>query len=172
MAHTSTVRVQAYLPPDPVQPSGGPVELDEGDRTLLHALNRDGRASYAELTAVTGRSESTVKRRPSTLRRAGILRLRLDLAPAAIGFSVEARLWINAQPARVVQIAEAMAQQPEVSFAAPTTGSTNLLVALACRSTTDLGRFPTGRIASLEGINAMETAPILRTVKRAGALLL
>ena len=158
--------------PDPVEPSGGPVELDEGDRALLHALNRDGRASYAELTAVTSWSESTVRRRLATLRRAGILRFQLDLAPAAIDFPVEARLWINAQPARVVRIAEAMAQQPEVSFTALTTGSTNLLVALACRSTTDLGRFLTERIASLEGINAMETAPIILTVKRAGALLL
>ncbi|MER6945903.1 Lrp/AsnC family transcriptional regulator [Nonomuraea sp. NPDC000554] len=162
----------ARLTPEPVQPPDGPVELDEGDKALLHALNRDGRASYAELTSVTGWSESTVKRRLATLRRAGILRFQLDLAPATIGFPVEARLWINAQPARVVQIAEALAQQPEASFAALTTGPTNLLVALACRDTAELGRFLTERIASLEGINEMETAPIIRTVKRAGALLL
>ncbi|MEV4096003.1 hypothetical protein [Streptosporangium saharense] len=36
----------------------------------------------------------------------------------------------------------------------------------------NLGLLLTERITSLEGINAMETAPIIRTVKRAGALLL
>ncbi|GAA4219913.1 hypothetical protein GCM10023075_04730 [Streptosporangium album] len=41
----------------------------------------------------------------------------------------EARLWINARPARVVQIAEALAQHPEISSAALTTGPTNLLAA-------------------------------------------
>jgi DNA-binding Lrp family transcriptional regulator len=162
----------AQLTPEPGGLSDEPVGLDEGDKALLHALNRDGRASYAELTAVTGWSESTVKRRMAALRRAGILRFELDLTLAAIGFPVEARLWINAQPAGIVQIAQTLARQPEVSFAALTTGPTNLLVALACRSTAELGRFLTERIAALEGINAIETAPIIRTVKRAGALLL
>ncbi|NUR83632.1 MAG: Lrp/AsnC ligand binding domain-containing protein [Nonomuraea sp.] len=95
-----------------------------------------------------------------------------NVPPAAIGFPAEARLWINARPARVVEIAEALAREPEVSFAALTTGPTNLLVALACRGVGDLGRFLTERIAALDGIHTMETAPIIRTVKRAGALLL
>lgn len=34
-----------------------------------------------------------------------------------------------------------------------------------------LGRYLTERIAAHEGITAMETAPIVRTVKRAGAPL-
>ncbi|WP_433663404.1 Lrp/AsnC family transcriptional regulator [Nocardia sp. CA-128927] len=162
----------ARLEPLPVESSTAPVELDDGVRALLHALNRDGRASYAELTAVTGWSESTVKRRLASLRRTGVLQFHLDLPPAAIGFRTEARLWINAQPARLVEVAEALARRPEVAFAAMTTGSTNLLVAVNCRDTTDLSLFLTERIAPLQGINSMETAPIIKTVKRAGALLL
>ncbi|MFI7001892.1 Lrp/AsnC family transcriptional regulator [Nocardia sp. NPDC050175] len=162
----------AILEPAPVESSNAPVELDDGDRALLHALNRDGRASYAELSTVTGWSESTVRRRLASLRHMGVLQFHLDMPPAAIGFRTEARLWINAQPAHVVDVAEALARRSEVAFAALTTGSTNLLVAVNCRDTTDLSLFLTERIAPLQGINSMETAPIIRTIKRAGALLL
>ncbi|MFD6160411.1 Lrp/AsnC family transcriptional regulator [Nocardia sp. NPDC060256] len=162
----------AALEPPLVESSTAPVELDDGDRALLHALNRDGRASYAELSTVTGWSESTVRRRLAALRRMGVLQFHLDMPPAAIGFRTEARLWINAQPAHVVDVAEALARRPEVAFAAMTTGGTNLLAAVNCRDTTDLSLFLTERIAPLQGINSMETAPIIRTIKRAGALLL
>ncbi|WP_214412111.1 Lrp/AsnC family transcriptional regulator [Sphaerisporangium fuscum] len=170
--HWLTPEQAARLAPEPVEQSTDPVELDEGDKALLHELNRDGRASYAELSAVTGWSDSTVRRRLAALRRTGVLRFQLDLPPAVIGFPTEARLWINAQPSRVVQVAEALARQPEVAFAALTTGPTNLVAAVNCRDTGDLGHFLTERIAALEGITSMETAPIIRTVKRAGALLL
>ncbi|WP_405162232.1 Lrp/AsnC family transcriptional regulator [Nocardia sp. NBC_01499] len=162
----------ARLEPMPVETSTAAVELDDGDRALLRALNRDGRATYAELTAVTGWSESTVKRRVAALRRTGVLQFHLDLPPAAIGFRTEARLWINTKPAHVVDVAEALTRRPEVVFAAMTTGSTNLLVAVNCRDATDLSLFLTERIAPLQGINSMETAPIVRTIKRAGSLLL
>ncbi|MFI6044349.1 Lrp/AsnC family transcriptional regulator [Nocardia sp. NPDC051321] len=162
----------AGLEPPTVESSTAPVELDDGERALLHALNRDGRASYAELSTVTGWSESTVRRRLVALRRMGVLQFHLDMPPAAIGFRTEARLWINAQPAHVVDVAEALARRSEVAFAALTTGSTNLLVAVNCRDSTDLSLFLTERIAALQGVNSMETAPIIRTIKRAGALLL
>lgn len=162
----------ALLEPPTVESSTAPVELDDGDRALLHALNRDGRASYAELTSVTGWSESTVKRRLAALRRTGVLQLHLDLPPAALGFHTEARLWINTQPAHVVDVAEALSHHPEVAFAALTTGSTNLLAAINCRDTTDLSTYLTDRIAPLQGINSIETAPIIKTIKRAGALVL
>lgn len=45
------------------------------------------------------------------------------------------------------------------------------VAAVNCRDTTDLSLLLTERIAPLQGINSMETAPIIRTIKRAGALL-
>ncbi|GAA4628716.1 Lrp/AsnC family transcriptional regulator [Actinoallomurus vinaceus] len=160
------------LRPDPVEPDGDPIILDDADRALLGALARDGRASYAELTSVTGWSETTVKRRTTALRRAGVLRYQLDVPPAVVGFPAEARLWMSVRPAKAVETAEALSRHPEVSFAALTTGPTNLLAAVNCRDSGDLARYLTERIAALDEIRSMETAPIIRTVKRAGALLL
>jgi DNA-binding Lrp family transcriptional regulator len=160
------------LRPPPVSTEDGPVELDDGDRALLRSLSLDGRAPYAELASTTGWSETTVKRRMSALRLSGILRYQLDLPPEAVGFGTQARLWIAAPPARAVEVGEALARHPEVTFAALTTGPTNLLAAVNCRDPLDLSRYLTERVASLSAITTLETAPIIRTVKRAGPLLL
>ena len=61
---------------------------------------------------------------------------------------------------------------PEIAFAALTTGPTNLVAALNCRDPLDLGRYLTERLAALEAVTTMETAPIIRTVKRGGSLRL
>ncbi|MFF2142452.1 Lrp/AsnC family transcriptional regulator [Kitasatospora sp. NPDC058190] len=159
----------AVLAPPPVEPAEVP--LESGDRVLLDLLSRDGRASHTELAAATGWSESTVRRRLALLRRSGVLVLLVDIPPAALGFRAEARLWMSVRPSRLGAVAAAMAGHPEVSLAAHTTGPTNLLVAVNCRDSLDLARYLTGPVAALDAIQSIETAPVIRTVKRAGALL-
>lgn len=160
------------LRPDPVVLEDGPLHLDEGDKSLLRALNHDGRTSYSDLAVATQWSESKVRRRMDTMRRNGILHYQLDIPPAALDFGTEARLWIATRPAATITVGEALAQHPEISFAAVTTGATNLVAAVNCRDPQDLGRYLTERIAEIPGITTLETAPVIRTIKRAGALLL
>ncbi|WP_327097330.1 Lrp/AsnC family transcriptional regulator [Nocardia vinacea] len=161
-----------HLRVTPVDPEDGPFHLDEGDRSLLRVLNHDGRTSYSDLATATQWSESKVRRRMEAIRRNGILHFQLDIPSTAMGFGTEARLWIAAQPAAAVTVGEALARHREVSFAALTTGATNLVAAVNCRDPRDLGRYLTERIAELPGIATLETAPIIHTVKRAGSLLL
>ncbi|WP_039638184.1 AsnC family transcriptional regulator [Streptomyces sp. 769] len=145
--------------------------LGPADRALVEVLSRDGRAGHTELAAAAGVSESTVRRRLAVLRRAGVLAFLVDIPPAALGFRTEARLWMSVRPSRLTEVVAAMAGHPEVSFVAMTTGPTNLVAAVNCRDPLDLARYLTGRIASLDAIRTLETAPVIRTVKRAGALL-
>ncbi len=159
----------APLTPPPTDDSD--ISLGPADRSLFDLLSQDGRASCTELAAATGWSESTVRRRLTTLRRAGVLTFLVDISPAALGFRSEARLWMSVRPSRLTAVASAMARHPEVSLVAQTTGPTNLLAAVNCRSSLDLARYLTERIASLDAIHTLETAPVLRTVKRAGSLL-
>ncbi|KNB54228.1 Lrp/AsnC family transcriptional regulator [Streptomyces caatingaensis] len=160
----------ARLAPPPVDDTGD-ITLLPADRPLLEHLARDGRASHAELAAATGRPESTVRRRLAALRAAGVLVLLIDIPPAALGFRTEARLWMSVRPSRLTAVAEELARHPEVSLVALTTGPTNLLAAVNCRDTQALSRYLTERVAALDAIRSMETAPVIRTVKRAGALL-
>ncbi|MER7154381.1 Lrp/AsnC family transcriptional regulator [Streptomyces lydicus] len=156
------------LRPAPVAAVSEPVALDDQDRVVLGLLARDGRAGYRELAAAAGSADSTVKRRLDALRRSGVLGYALDLSPAALGFPTEARLWMSVRPSGLLQVAQAMAEHPEVCFAALCTGPGNLVAAVNCRDAEDLCRYLTERVAALDAVRSVETAPVIRTLKRTG----
>ena len=143
-------------------------EVAEVDERLRAALHQDGRTTFADLAAVTGWSEPTVRRRVNHLRAAGVLYFDVDVDPTALGFTAMAVLWMSVRPNRLVQVAEALARQPEVALAAITTGPANVLAKVVCRDIDALYAYLTERVATIEGIERMETAPVIHTVKRAG----
>ncbi|GFE16257.1 AsnC family transcriptional regulator [Streptomyces glebosus] len=151
--------------------SAEPSAPDAQDRAMLDLLARDGRTGYRALAVAARVTDSTAKRRLDALRRAGVLTYAVDIAPAALGFPTEARLWMSVRPAALAGVATAMAQHPEVSFAAMTTGPSNLVAAVNCRNPDDLCRYLTERVAALDGVRSMESAPVIRTLKRCGATL-
>ncbi|WP_243727625.1 Lrp/AsnC family transcriptional regulator [Actinocrispum wychmicini] len=160
----------AALSPPPVAETDD-IELSAADRPLLTLLSQDGRASHAQLAAATGWSEATVRRRLFLLRQAGVLAFFVDIPPAALGFHTEARLWMSVRPSGLTAVAAAIAEHPEVSLVSLTTGPSNLLAAVNCRDAGHLSRYLTERVGMLDAIRAIETAPVIRTLKRAGALL-
>ncbi|MGC7100041.1 Lrp/AsnC family transcriptional regulator [Amycolatopsis lurida] len=155
----------ARLTPD-FGPAPSEVDID-GDERLLTALQQDGRTTFADLAAVTGRSEPTVRRRVGQLRAGGILYLDIDLDSTALGFHAQAILWLSVRPAHLVTAARALARQPEVALAAITTGPANLLAKVVCRDVDALYTCLTERVATIEAIDHLETAPVIRTLKRA-----
>ena len=51
-----------------------------------------------------------------------------------------------------------------------TTGPTNLFAAITCADTRSLHHYLTGPVAALPSVAQIETAPVIRTLKRAGLL--
>jgi len=160
--HHLTAEQVASLTPEP--PTNEPVTLDDEDHALLTALARDGRTPYTEL----GPSESAARRRLLRLRRAGVLVFDLDVPPEVLGYHAEARLWLTVRPSGLAATAATLAAHPETSFTAVTTGRTNLVATVICRDSADLYRYLTERVGVLDDVHTVETAPLMRTVKRAG----
>lgn len=159
------------LNPSPVPAITRSVTLEPGDRALLEALARDGRTGYAELAAATGWSESTARRRLETLTAAGALYWDLDVSARTLGYQAESRLWLSVAPSHLEAVGRTMAEHDEVAYCGATTGRSNLMAAVICRDAEDLYRYLTERVGALDGVRDVETAPVIRTVKRAGAML-
>jgi DNA-binding Lrp family transcriptional regulator len=59
---------------------------------------------------------------------------------------------------------------PEIPFAAATTGPTNLVASAVFRDTRHLYEYLTGELAALPGVSSVQTAPIIATFKRTGSV--
>jgi DNA-binding Lrp family transcriptional regulator len=162
-------------PPSPPAPGGNhpprpPLDLLPEDEPLLAALARDGRTSSAALAAAIHWHESTVRRRIDELRRADLLYFEVDVDNRALGMHVQAALWLSVEPARLDEAGRALAAHPEIPFAAATTGPLNLMASALFRDTKHLYEYLTGELASLPGVGSVQTAPVIRTLKRTGSV--
>jgi DNA-binding Lrp family transcriptional regulator len=169
-AGTLTAEQVSRLQPPPAVAPAVEVTLDEADRRLLAVLERDGRATLAKLSAATGTSQTTVRRRMADLRRNGTLYFDLDFEQTLLDLHVRAMLWLSVAPERLAATGEALAVHPETAYVAATTGGSNLYASVLSSDTESLYRYLTTRIAELPAVERVETVPIVRTVKRTGLL--
>ncbi|HLI00433.1 MAG TPA: AsnC family transcriptional regulator [Acidimicrobiales bacterium] len=153
---------------DAVELGGSPLELSPADQAMLSVLGRNGRAGYAELGAAAGWHESTARRRIEALTSAGLLYFDVDVDERAFGVRYHAVVWLAVVPSRLAAVGEAIAADGNVPFVAATSGPTNLLASVLCADSEALYRFLSERIGPLEGLVRVETAPIMRVLKRTG----
>ncbi|MWA06314.1 AsnC family transcriptional regulator [Actinomadura sp. LD22] len=160
---------QELLSPSRKDP-GDPRPLTAADHALLDVLRHDGRAGYTDLAAATGWSQATAARRLAGLRARGTLFFDVEVDSALLGGTTQALIWMSVDPGRLDAVATTLAGHDELAVVAATTGPTNLLAQALCDGPADLHRYLTRELGALDGIRALETAPVLRTLKRAGAV--
>ena len=72
------------------------MDVDDIDRGIVSALQRDGRATFAEIGGEVGLSASAVKRRVDRLLASGAIRgFTAVVDPAALGWSTEAYVEVS-----------------------------------------------------------------------------
>jgi DNA-binding Lrp family transcriptional regulator len=141
------------------------------DNHLLAALAKDGRAGYPALAAATGWSETTVRRRLEELRRCDVLYFDVEIEPVLFGYTAEAMMWLTVAPAALTAITQALAAHRQIAYAAAITGPANVAASVICRDLNELYEYLANGIGSLDGVSAVETAPVVRRIKGAGTLL-
>ncbi|MGW3042213.1 Lrp/AsnC family transcriptional regulator [Kitasatospora sp. NPDC001159] len=145
-----------------------PSQLSAHDEKLLAALAADGRASLVDLAAAADLTPGRASRRLHALRASGVVDIDVEVAPMALGYRARANLWMRVHPGRIKAVGRAMAQMPEVGFAAAVSGPHNLHAVVQCRDLDELFEFTTDRVGSLSGVEGMEISPVFRQVKQAG----
>jgi Lrp/AsnC family leucine-responsive transcriptional regulator len=95
-----------------------PTRLDDIDRRILRALQRDGRLQNVELAKEAGLSPSPCLRRVRLLEEAGVIDRYvavLNASKIGLGLSMFARVWLTAQDAETIDhFMAAMKQLPQV----------------------------------------------------------
>ena len=162
-------QIEAVRPP---RTDTGPVgDLTDQDWALFAALGIDGRTTYPRLAAVTGWSESTVRRRLAELLAVGVLYFDIDVDPTLFGYACHVIIWLTVQPAALNAIAQTLASHVEVAFAAATTGATNIVAFVVVHDLDELYDYLADRIGGLPGVLQVDTSPVGRQVKYAGRIV-
>ena len=152
------------------RPATGVVRLDAADDPMLEVLGRDGRAGHTALATAAGWTPAQAARRLSALLAAKAVYLDVDLAAEALGFGMQAGLWLTVAPGELRAAGAALDALPEVAFAAAITGKHNLYAAVVCHDLDELYGFVADRVGAIRGVQTLEVSPVHRTVKQAGAL--
>lgn len=159
----------ARLRPSPSGTIPTPVVLDDGDRRMLAVLERDGRTDFTALAAATGRPATTLRRRLAELRAGGAVYFDVDYDYRDLAMGSQAILWLSVAPDQLLAAGRALARHPEISFAAATTGATNLYASVLCPDPGALFRYLTDKVAALPAVHHVETAPVVSSLKNLGA---
>jgi Lrp/AsnC family transcriptional regulator, leucine-responsive regulatory protein len=138
--------------------------MDDIDRRLVGALQRDALQSYVALGQVAGLSAGSAHDRVRKLRERGVIRrTTIDVDPAAVGrgvlsfVMVEANAWMGDAPT-----AAALAALPDVVEAHVVAGGASLLLKIRTASTEQL-QLVLRDIYKIKGVSGTETIVALDT---------
>ncbi|KRO39902.1 MAG: AsnC family transcriptional regulator, partial [Microbacteriaceae bacterium BACL25 MAG-120322-bin65] len=115
----------------PVTTKSRRVSLDDAAKNIIQLLQRDGRASYAEIAKKVGLSEAAVRQRVGKFTDAGIMQIVAVTDPSQLGFHRQAMIGIRVQgDARA--IAKKLKSIEQVDYLVLTTGRFDILAEIVC----------------------------------------
>jgi Lrp/AsnC family transcriptional regulator for asnA, asnC and gidA len=142
----------------------GPRPLDETDRAIIEALQRNGREPFRRIAARLGISEATVRARYARLVDDAILQVTGVTNPLGLGFDAQAMVAVcTTGPPEPV--AEEIARWDEAGYVVITAGQFDVLVELVCEDRKHLLEL-TNRIRALEGVTSTESFLYLELCKQ------
>jgi Lrp/AsnC family transcriptional regulator, regulator for asnA, asnC and gidA len=141
------------------------IKLDQVDRNIVALLKRDGRMSNREIARSLDVSEGTVRNRLRRLLDAKAIQLAAVMGVGVTGLSAIAVVRMNVEPSKARSVAAVAAACEEISFSALTAGRYNVTLLVQVRTRDELVDFIHSRLALLDGVTALDTRELVRTVK-------
>ena len=149
-------------------------ELDHIDRRILDVLQRDGRMSNADLSERVNLSASACHRRVHRLEKEGYIRdyvALLDARRMGRPTTVFVEITLSGQADEVLDAFEkAVARVPDVLECHLMAGSADYLLKVVAGDTEDFARIHRRYLATLPGVQTMQSSFALRTVRNTTAL--
>jgi len=150
-------------------------EVDRIDRSILNALQKNGRLSNVQLADQVGLSESACLRRVRLLEQSGIIdRYVMLINPSAIGKpgNVFVRVTLEGQQKeKLQQFEETVAAVPEVMECYLMSGDFDYLLRVIIKDNDDYMRVH-DKLTGLPGVVRVQSSFALRTVRKTTELAL
>ena len=145
------------------------VALDDSDRRLLRALQKDASASQAELAEQAGVSASQVSRKISRLKDEGVLRAVVGLLdPERAGLTVSAIIRVRLRDhgeGNLRAFRSMLAGMPEATLCVMVTGEADYLLRLVARDLPHFQEIVQSKLLRCAAIAHVESSIVLEVLK-------
>jgi Lrp/AsnC family transcriptional regulator for asnA, asnC and gidA len=142
-----------------------PNGLDDVSKQIIEQLQEDGRRPYATIGKAVGLSEAAVRQRVQRLLTDGVMQIVAVTDPVQVGFARQAMIGIRCSGA-LSDVADALADMPEVDYVVITAGSFDLLAEVVCEDDDHLLELVGDRIRRLAGVESTESFVYLKLRKQ------
>lgn len=145
-------------------------DLDEVDRKVLKILQADGRTALSEIARRLDMGTATIHERVNGLEEEGYIReYRAVLDPELLGIDEVAFVSIHTDAGRFSEVAERLAEVPDIQEIHEVTGEADLLAKVRVRERRDLTDL-LADIGEYDGVASTDTNVALRSVKEENRL--
>lgn len=142
------------------------MKIDETDKKILQLLSENGRMSYVDIGKELSLSRVAVRERVNQLIDKGVIeQFSVVINSEKIGRKVSAFFEVDCEPSSLVQVAEALANNPRVASCYQMTGPSTLHMHVLVEDFVNLEQFINEELYALEGITRVESHILLRRFK-------
>jgi len=139
--------------------------LDEKDRAIISFLQYDGRIPFTQIAEELNISEGTVRNRVNHLIDSQILKIVGIAEPSEMGWNEAGIIGITVQTDLIKDVADAIAQLPEVSYLVQAAGEFDLFAEVFCKDREHFVSFLNDRLQKIPGVNRTQSFLILKMHK-------
>ena len=126
--------------------------ISDIDRAIISFLQFDGRMSFTKIAEELGISEGTVRRRVKQLKEDGTLQIVAIVEPHELGWTEVAMIGLSVKSNQLTEVAEEIAQLPEVSYLFQAAGEFDLFAEVFCRDREHFISFLNNKLQKVPGV--------------------
>jgi Lrp/AsnC family leucine-responsive transcriptional regulator len=141
-------------------------QIDEIDRKIIGILHQNGRTSYTDLGKEVGLSRVAVQTRINSLMENGTIeRFACIVNPEKLGITVSAFFNVEVEPKYLMEVADTLADEPEVTSLYHMTGPSKLHMHGLFKGNQEMELFLQNKLYVLPGIHSVDCQVLIKRYK-------
>ena len=140
--------------------------VDKIDEKIIEMLQKNARIPYTQIAKEVGLSEGAIRKRIDALEKKGIIKKYIAVIdPKKIGYNSITLLGLDAEPTKLLEVANEVAKIEEAKNVYLSTGDHMIMAEIWAKDGKELSDILANKIAKIEGIKRICPAIILEKIK-------
>ena len=134
-------------------------EFDKTDIKIVNLLLEDGRMSASGISRrIAGISERAVRYRVDRMIEEGVIQISAVVNPEALGFAINADVWLEVESDSIMEVAKKMAAFENVTYVACGIGQNDISIQIVAKDTAEIYHFVTDVVRKVPGVRKTTTS--------------